>query len=243
MSWHFSRGLVEDFLEHISLASEQFALSSEMRTASLFLSSDKTKECFTGSLYGMTCVHLPEAGGEELLTSYLADSRVRRLAPLRVAEITPKTYGQIIAASYPRLNRPMCSPRMSPPRLSRQQPTTLPTWATKPKSFPCPRLTWVRTTFGSDSGFLHTPTTKANYSAQSMQKWPACREFVRVFGKPSPQNQEWMMGYPDGWTDTKPVETAKYRSWLARHYGHLRTLNTQYWLTAETQQSQRSSTQ
>lgn len=230
MSWHFSQALVEAYLERLSSASEQYALSNEIRTASVFLSSDKTKECSIGSLYGMMCVHLPEAGGEELLTSYLADSHVRRLAPLLVAEITPKIYGQIIAASYPKLSRPMCSPRMSPPKLSKQRPTISPTWVTKPNFFPCPRLTWVRTTFGSDSGYLHTPTTKANYSARSMQKWPACREFVRIFGKPSPQNQEWLMGYPDGWTDTKPVETGKYQSWLARHCGHLRTLRPGYWL-------------
>jgi DNA (cytosine-5)-methyltransferase 1 len=45
----------------------------------------------------------------------------------------------------------------------------------KPAHLPLARLTWVQTTFGSGIGYLHTPTTKANYCADSMQKWPSAR--------------------------------------------------------------------
>jgi hypothetical protein len=64
---------------------------------------------------------------------------------------------------------------------------------------------------------LHTPTTKANYCADSMQKWPAAREFRRVFGRPSPAIHEWLMGWPEGWTDTAPLETGKWQQWLTQH--------------------------
>jgi hypothetical protein len=56
-----------------------------------------------------------------------------------------------------------------------------------------------------------------NFSAASMQKHPNCRTFVQVFGKPDPVNQEWMMGWPIGWTDSKPLETGKFQSWLQQH--------------------------
>lgn len=90
-------------------------------------------------------------------------------------------------------------------------------WVTKPDAFPCPRRTWVVTTFGHGIGFVHTPTTKANYAAISMQKWPGCRAYVRAFGRPSPGVEEWLMGWPDGWSDTQPLATGKFQSWLQRH--------------------------
>lgn len=90
-------------------------------------------------------------------------------------------------------------------------------WVTKPDAFPCPRRTWVLTTFGKDSGYLHTPTTMANYCANTMQKWPTCREFVRVFGRPSPVIQEWLMGWPIGWSDTRPLAMGRFLAWLRQH--------------------------
>jgi hypothetical protein len=52
-------------------------------------------------------------------------------------------------------------------------------------------------------GPLHTPTTKANFTAPSMQKWPCCRRYVQAFGgqKITPEQFEFLMGYPIGWTD------------------------------------------
>jgi hypothetical protein len=100
---------------------------------------------------------------------------------------------------------------------STRQPTTLKRWVTKPAALPFPRLTWVATIYGPDIGFVHTPTTKANYAAASMQKWPACRAFVRAFGRPTPEIHEWLMGWPEGWSDTKPLAMDKFQSWLQRH--------------------------
>ena len=98
-------------------------------------------------------------------------------------------------------------------------------WVTKPTCFPFQRQTWVLTMFGSDIGYLHTPTTKANYAAASMQKWPSARAFVKVFGRPNPAIHEWLMGWPEGWSDIRPLETDKYRLWQQRLYGVLRRLS------------------
>ena len=50
---------------------------------------------------------------------------------------------------------------------------------------------------------LHTPTTKANFKADSMQNWPCCRAWKIVFGSGPilPEQFEFLMGYPIGWTD------------------------------------------
>lgn len=58
-------------------------------------------------------------------------------------------------------------------------------------------------------GFVHTPTTKANFTAPSMQKWPSCRNYVRAFGaRPiTPEQFEFLMGFPIGWTEIQRSAT------------------------------------
>jgi hypothetical protein len=52
-------------------------------------------------------------------------------------------------------------------------------------------------------GFVHTPTTKANFLAVSMRKWPACRRYAAAFGERpiTPEQFEFLMGFPIGWTE------------------------------------------
>jgi len=40
-----------------------------------------------------------------------------------------------------------------------------------------------------------------------------------IGGKLNPTWVEWLMGWPLGWTDLKPLEMDKYRSWLQQHGG------------------------
>lgn len=225
MSWLFSRGLAEDYLARMNSGSTQCALPSWMTTVGGFLCKDRTRGIYPDSQSGVTFEHLTAPAGEELLTSYLADSRVRHLAPLLEVETLPPICGRKCAASYPRLHRPMCLPRTSPPAPSTKPAKTSPKWVTPSKSLPFPRKTWVQTTSGPDFGYLHTPTTKANYAAPSMQKWPACRNFVAAFGKPSPNNHEWLMGWPAGWTDTAALAMGRFQSWRQRLCGALQMLS------------------
>jgi hypothetical protein len=62
-------------------------------------------------------------------------------------------------------------------------------------------------------GLLHTPTRKANFTAPSMQKWPSCRRFVLAFGgrEITPEQFEFLMGLPIGWTELAPSETPSCR--------------------------------
>lgn len=107
--------------------------------------------------------------------------------------------------------------------LSKPQ-TTLKRWVTKPSCFPFRRQTWVLTTFGSGIGYLHTPTTKANYATPYMQRWPAAKRFTQVFGAVSPIIHEWMMGWPEGWSDIESLAMDKYQRWQQQLYGVLRLL-------------------
>ena len=87
--------------------------------------------------------------------------------------------------------------------------TTCVVWVSTPKHFPLVRKTWVQTTHGNAIGYLHTPTTQGNYCADSMQKHPSARVYKKVFGKVSPENHEYLMGWPIGWTDLEQPETDK----------------------------------
>ena len=42
-------------------------------------------------------------------------------------------------------------------------------------------------------------------------------------GVPNPEFSEWLMGWPIGWTDLKPLEMDKFQSWLQRHSAFLAT--------------------
>jgi hypothetical protein len=40
---------------------------------------------------------------------------------------------------------------------------------------------------------------------------------TQVGGKLNPMWVEWLMGWPIGWTDLKPLEMAKFQQWLQKH--------------------------
>lgn len=74
--------------------------------------------------------------------------------------------------------------------------------------------TWIQKTQGKGFGLVHTPTTMANYSAPSMMKHLGCRNFVKVFNKPSPSNAEYLMGFPFGASSLTPMSMENIKNWL-----------------------------
>lgn len=213
MSWLFSRALVEDCLRLNRLGGEPCALSSWMNTADAFSFNDRMTGNYNPVFqFGMTFVPLTVERGAALFMSSLEVFLAKHSAPQQPVITQPMIFGRKCAESW-QMSLPGTSLRRTSAdmRLT-QRPTTLSRWVTKPAHLPYPRKTWVRTTFGADTGFLHTPTTQANFCAPSMQKWRSCREWVRTFGVITPQNYEWMMGWPIGWTDLKPLETDKSRN-------------------------------
>lgn len=76
-----------------------------------------------------------------------------------------------------------------------------------------PYKTWISETYG-DIGGIHTPTTMANYHCPSMMKHQSCVNFVNVFGKPTPLNGEYLMGFPIGASSPKHISTEPLKIWL-----------------------------
>lgn len=227
MSWLFSRALVEEFSPLLCLACAPFAPSSGMPTPQAYWLPGRTMDFSGLHRFGLTCEPLTADRGEALLTSFRAAFRAKSTAAHLVDAVWQKTSGRSSCGSWQMSLQGLSLPRTSHARRSMPQPTTSRRWVLPPAVLPYLRQTWVLTTFGSGTGFLHTPTHTANYACASMQKWPNCREFVRVFGKPTPTNHEWLMAWPIGWTDLKPLATGRFRAWLSQHSAPLPALSTE----------------
>lgn len=217
MSWLFSQALVEEYSEATCSDGTQYAQLNVMPTPHKFSRNDKTMEFSDLSRFGLTCAVLTESLGEELLTSFLEDFHARHLVRHQEVESQRKTCGQKCKGLSQMSSQELSLQRTYPERRSLEQQLTSLQWVTRPEQLICQRKTWVQTIYGNDFGYLHTPTTKANYSAESMQKWDSARNFVTVFGIPTPQNQSWLMGFPSGWTGIEPLEMHKFQSWLQLH--------------------------
>ncbi len=220
MSWRFSQALVADCSLVSCLDGEPFVPSRKMITQQECSCKDKMMESCRHSQFGTTSIRSTEHHGEDSSISYLAVFLAKLSARRQEEETLPKTCGPKCFGSSKKSNRDSCLPKTSHEAQSIPLAMTSNRWVTKPAPLPFPRLTWVQTTFGSDIGYLHTPTTKANYCGASMQKWPSARSFVTVFGQATPQNQEWLMGWPIGWSGLKPLAMDRFQSWLSAHCLH-----------------------
>lgn len=190
---------------------------SVMPTPHKFWRNNKTMEPSQLSRFGLTCAVLTANHGEALLTWFLAGFRVSPI-PRQLREKTLQMIsGRKCGGSWQMSLPGTYLPRTSKDARSIERPTNWKRWVTKSDALSFPRQTWVLTTFGSGTGYLHTPTCTANYASPSMQKWPSCRAFTLAFGKPSPANHEWLMGWPIGWSALVPLETVKFQSWQQQH--------------------------
>lgn len=217
MSWHFSQALEAEYLEASCLDGEPLPLWSSMPFAPDDSCSDKMKATCHRSPFGMMYVPLMDGHGKALLTWYREGFHVKDIPPQLREKTMQMISGRKCGGSWQMSLPGTYQPKTSAERqLSKRQKTSL-KWVTPSTASSYPRRTWVLTTFGNDTGFVHTPTCTANYAAKSMQKWACAREFTRVFGRPTPTNHEWLMGWPIGWSGCEPLETDRFQSWQQQH--------------------------
>ncbi len=230
MSWSFSRAMMEAYanspsspglvVAYLQGSCSGIAPSVRLSETAMPLGysfGGKTTASLRPSPCGTTFVPLTAFRGEELLTSFLAAFPVKPTARLRPAKTRQMTSGRKCGESWQMSLHGTYLPRTSASEPSMRRRTTSKRWVMRPDALPYRRQTWVLTTFGRDSGYLHTPTATANYCAPSMQKWPVCREYRRVFGRVTTTNHEWLMGWPMGWTDFAPLGMDKFRAWQQQH--------------------------
>jgi hypothetical protein len=243
MSWLFSQALVEKYSEDISSDGEPSVLLSGNPTQLAYLPPDKMTAFSRLSRFGMTFKHLTEDRGEELLTLYLEDFPVRTFPqPDEVPaskEPDPEcghTWQELLARYDPATSlwkTPQCSLLEDYIEFSE----TCPKWGLMHDGALYQQQTAVHPTEETGSGFWPTPVASDCIGGRSNTVHYKNQRFVRISqttgtefgaklsgayqlmtGNPLPESfSEWMMGWPLGWTDLKPLEMDKYRLWQQQH--------------------------
>lgn len=242
MSWLFSQALVAEYSAATSSAGAPSAPLSVMHMPHRFWRNDKPMDCSRYSLFGLTCAVLTDDHGEALLTWFREDFLVRTFRPLATAWVSsapaldcggrwhelPMRYDR--ATSNWRTHHclweedlPWCS-------------VTLPKWGMTHAGVLLERLTPGRPTSETGSGSSQKTTGKRwPTPVASMSKGSSPAALTRRSGADrsndrldhavmalhgghlNPEWVEWLMGWPIGWTDLRPLATDRFQSWLRAH--------------------------
>jgi hypothetical protein len=141
-----------------------------------------------------------------------------------------QAYGENIKGLLEKLNLVLSSPKT--PRcyaLGDLSPSskTLPAWGIMLDGVSWEVGTSARTTREIESGYLPTVLatdwkggTTAIRKDKGRQRFDQWRDYVKIkYGMtyPHPTHSELRMGWPEEWTDLKPLETDKFQSWQRQH--------------------------
>lgn len=238
MSWLFSQALAEEYSAGTSLAGEQFAPLSVTPTQHRFWRNDKMMEFSDLSRFGLTCAALTESHGRELLMSFLADSLARTSARLEVErelKVSVQGFGEKCRELSVMYDQGSYSWKTHHCLLSEDlhwSLVTLPVWGMTQNG-----ALWELTAptlhkGESGSGWWQTPTvedSKRNGSVKAWEEYIAtkrttcCRLRNQAAsadgrdGRMNPDWIEWLMGWPQGWTDLKPLEMGRFQEWQQLH--------------------------
>lgn len=233
MSWHFSQALEAAYLEANCSDGEPSALWKSTPFAPDDSCSDKMKDTFHRSPFGMMFVPSTESRGAELLTWYRAGFRARTSAqPERVTDLTENeaNSGENLNGSFARYDHDahlwktaQCSLFGGLTEFS----GIWPRWGSM-RNGAC----WERTMPDSiiavsESGLLPTPLatdckggTKALRPDNGKLRNDQWRDYVKMkYGLtyPHPTHSEIRLGWPEGWSDFAPLGTDKFQAWRRLH--------------------------
>ena len=211
------------------------ARSSNTRETSS--SNDSQTECSHFSRSGTTsALSTGDHGGEQLMF-WPEDSPVR-ISPLKVQTMEKNKglmeialdFGRNTKGLLERFNLDLSLPRT--PRIFEVmalEPSckTLPAWGMMLDGVSLEVATLVRITNGNDSGFLPTPmatdwkggtvSIRKDRGTPRLDQW---RDYVKLkYGLtyPHPTHSEFRMGWPENWTDLKPLGMDKFQQWQLLH--------------------------
>lgn len=243
MSWLFSQALAAEYSAATSSDGAPSAPLSVMPTPHRFWRNDKTMEPSQLSRFGLTCAVLTVDLGEALLTWFREDFRARtspRLemeSELKVADQASGEKWLELSVKYDLTSSSwrthLCLWDEALPWSS----VTLPNWGMTLNGYVYRHPTAERPMSVTASGLL--PTPRASMGPHGVA-WSRARkghhrsnleDYLAMLWlqegnpeapglNPNPEFIEWMMGWPIGWTDLKPLEMAKFREWQQQHFMH-----------------------
>lgn len=194
-----------------------FALLKSKNTQGASSSSGNVTESSQNSLSGTMCVRSTENHGEERLMSYVEDSLAKTSAVLAQGlDLLENAlaYGESMRESLAKYGLSLCLRKTH--QISGHADLmlcceTLPFWGMMQSGVFWGLGTLKHLTPEKECGYsLPTPCKYGNGGTEATRKW-ASLGVKRT--KLSPNHQEWLMGWPQGWTDLTPQATGKYLMW------------------------------
>lgn len=237
MSYIYSQALVEAFSEACSLGTGAFAPSNPSPTHRPCLWHDKTMEPSRLSRFGMTCEPLTDGLGADVLTWFLEDSLAKTSAqPVAEPVLTERAAdcGANLPALFAKYDPVLSVWKTAQCSLLEDSDEFLQTW---PDSglmrdgacYPQPML--APATCVNESGLWPTPVKSDGVARRPSKNWEGNSDLPSVVwrrsgGQENPEKPpaklnadwvEWLMGWPIGHTDLKPLETDKLHEWQQQH--------------------------
>ena len=224
MSWLFSRALVAEYSQGTCSAGELCAPSSGSPTPQAFLSPDRMTAFSRLSQFGMTCRPLTEDLGAGLLTWFRGASLARTSAqPAEVLALTESAAacGATWRASLAKYDRALRMWKTAQCSLLGDSEEFSETWPNSGMTVDgqCWELVMsAPRTAANESGWWPTPRRSDYKGTSSGSKFDSRARQFRIWSKgqnvtgaiyPNPTAYEGLMGWPLGWTDLKPLGTAR----------------------------------
>jgi len=243
MSWLFSQALVEEYSEANSLDGEQSAQSSGSHTQQAYCAPDKMTGFSRLSRFGMTYKPLTATHGEALLMSYLAafhakTSQLRgggQALMEKDQECGEKWHGWL--AKFDPVTSLWKTAQCSLIEDSIECLETFPKWGLMRNGELWEQTSLAHPIDEKEFGYLPTPTASDQYNGNTKGIEYRNKRIIRTsqttgteFGAKltdfyrlingvnlHPNFAEWMMGWPQGWTELRPAGTAKFQKWQQQH--------------------------
>jgi hypothetical protein len=237
MSWHFSRALVAEYSEANSSGGEPSAPWNLSPSAPDDSCSDKMKGTCHRSPFGTMFVPSTDAHGEALLTWYRAASLARTSAPPGAAmdsTANDPAFGGKCGAWFARWDRDSCSwktPQFSLLGGLTEFSATWPRWGSMRNGECSERTPMAHRINATASGSWPTPLKSDAVARRPSAGWEGTSDLPSVVwrrngGEENPSKPpvklnpgwvEWLMGWPLGWTESRPLETDRFQEWLRSH--------------------------
>jgi hypothetical protein len=232
-----SQGLVEEYSEECSLGGEQSALLKITNMPAMYLLHGKTTELSLLSRFGMMCELLTESRGAELLTWFQQVFHASHsvMKEKGIGKQVIKIFGPKQEELFPKSHHNSFCLKMC------QEYANICQWSSETceelaiPSNDLPLLRRVapeRYKSESVSGYLPSCTARdgsGSGTKSARRRGRGCkhglnlRDWFRTFYNlvyPPVVIEEYMMQWPEGWTDLKPLEMDKFQQWLDLHGRH-----------------------
>ena len=225
MSWHYLRVQEEESLQDICSGGEQLPPLKSKITHAEFYCNGKLMDSYLDSRSGTTFVHSMESLGEEKSMLSRVDFHVRTLVPQeKVQDLTEKgqDFGEKWQGSFTKYSPDSCSWKTHQCSFLGdldEFSETWPRWGSM-RTGECYQLPMSEQNINeTEYGLWPTPTTPSgggNCGGSGAYK-NAIKNGTHIPHSINPNLYEWLMGWPTGWTDLKPLVTDKFHFALQLH--------------------------